>query len=99
MEESERERLAWSNEAHDSSTINHSKRLQRPYGTGIETIQKLVPSVDNNTLIEKTAQSLAQAWSRDESLLPDFCRKSQTDMDIIFKVQGYGKHKKSIENP
>ena len=87
MEESERERLAWSNEAHDSSTINHSKRLQRPYGTGIETIQKLVPSVDNNTLIEKTAQSLAQAWSRDESLLPDFCRKSQTDMDIIFKVQ------------
>ena len=47
----------------------------------------LVPASPEMTLADLTAQSLAQAWSRDKSLLPDFSHKGDTTMDLIFKVQ------------
>ena len=39
------------------------------------------------TLADQSAQALAQAWSRDNSLMPDLFRKDYSSMDLIFKVQ------------
>ena len=86
MDESQRERHAWHREA-DIPTIANKKTLSHCYDQGIKKIQRLVPSLPETTLADKTAQVLAQAWSRDESLLPDFCRKGDTEMALMFKVQ------------
>ena len=86
MNEWQRERLTWHQEAHVSTNID-KKKLQHCHDKGITKIQQMVPSVHEDTLTEKTAQALAQAWTRNESLLPDLCRKGDTEMELIFKVQ------------
>ena len=86
MEESQRELLAWRDKAFVSTTID-KKTKRHCFGKGIEKIQQMVPSANEDTLADKTAQALAQAWSRDESLLPDLCCKGNTEMELIFKVQ------------
>ena len=53
----------------------------------MEKMKQLAPIKPPPTLVEITAKSLAQAWSRDNSLLPDFCDHTSSEMGLIFQIQ------------
>ena len=56
-------------------------------GKEMEKMKQLAPIKPPPTLAEITAKSLAQAWSRDNSLLPDFCDNTSSEMGLIFQIQ------------
>ena len=53
----------------------------------MDKMQQLEPVKPPPTLAEISAKSLAQAWSRDNDLLPDFCDYASSEMGLIFQIQ------------
>ena len=50
-------------------------------------MEQLAPAWPKPTLAVHAAKTLAIAWSRNMSLMPDFCKTTDSQTNIIFKVQ------------
>ena len=50
-------------------------------------MEQLAPAWPKPTLAVHAAKTLAIAWSRDMSLMPDFCKTTDSQTNSIFKVQ------------
>jgi hypothetical protein len=56
--------------------------------SSIEKVRQLMPIMPSNSLLEKSAQTLAEAWMRGENVMPDFFdSRFQSQMSLIFKLQ------------
>ena len=76
MDEAQRER--WRQEIVNRKSFS---------GNGITKMEQLAPAWPRPTLAVLAAKTLAKAWPCDKSLMPDFCKTTDSQTNIIFKVQ------------
>ena len=76
MDEAQRER--WRREIVNRKSFS---------GNGKTKMEQLAPAWPRPTLAVLAAKTLAKAWSCDKSLMPDFCKTTDSQTNIIFKVQ------------